>query len=128
VGRLVDSAIGTRELTDAEMDAYRAPFPDESYMAAVREFPCLVAITPDHGGVAENKAARDVLAGWTKPVLSLWGLSDPVLGPLREDLLSLIPGTEGHPHQTYPDASHFIQDDVGAPLAEAVTNWLAESS
>lgn len=125
-GALVDGAIGTRDLTDAEKDAYRAPFPDETYRAGAREFPCLVAITPEHGGVAENKAARAVLAEWRKPVLSLWGLADSVLGPLRQDLLDLIPGTEGQPHQTFDDASHFVQDDVGAPLAEAVANWLSD--
>ena len=125
-GGLVDQTIGTRELTDAEKDAYRAPFPDESYMAGAREFPCIVAITPEHGGVAENRAAREVLAAWDKPVLSLWGMSDFVLGPLRDDLLELIPGTAGQPHQTFDDAGHFIQDDVGAPLAEAVADWLAD--
>ena len=125
-GGLVDQTISTRELTDAEKDAYRAPFPDESYMAGAREFPCIVAITPEHGGVAENRAAREVLAAWDKPVLSLWGMSDFVLGPLRDDLLELIPGTAGQPHQTFDDAGHFIQDDVGAPLAEAVADWLAD--
>ena len=125
-GGLVDQTISTRELTDAEKGAYRAPFPDESYMAGAREFPCIVAITPEHGGVAENRAAREVLAAWDKPVLSLWGMSDFVLGPLRDDLLELIPGTAGQPHQTFDDAGHFIQDDVGAPLAEAVADWLAD--
>jgi haloalkane dehalogenase len=125
-GALVNQATGMRELSEAEMNAYRAPFPDESYMAGAREFPCLVAITPDHGGVAENTAAREILAGWTKPVLSLWGMSDIVLGPLRDDLLSLVPGTQGQPHQTFDDASHFIQDDVGAPLAEAMVDWLTD--
>ena len=125
-GALVNQATGTRELTEAEQDGYRAPFPDESYMAGVREFPCIVAITPEHGGVAENKAAREILGGWTKPVLSLWGMSDIVLGPLRDDLLELIPGTNGQPHQTFADASHFIQDDIGAPLAEAMVDWLAD--
>ncbi len=123
-GTLVDGTIGTRSLTEAEKDAYRAPFPDESFMAGAREFPCLVPITPEHAGVAENIAAREVLAAWTKPVLSLWGLSDPVLGPLREGFLELIPGTAGQPHKTFAEASHFIQDDVGAPLAETMVNWL----
>jgi haloalkane dehalogenase len=124
-GALVDRTIGTRELTEAEKDAYRAPFPDESAMAGAREFPCLVAITPEHDAVSENVAAREVLATWTKPVLSLWGMSDPVLGSQRDDLLDLIPGTQGQPHQMFDDASHFIQDDVGAPLATAIVDWLS---
>ncbi|MEZ5167747.1 MAG: haloalkane dehalogenase [Acidimicrobiales bacterium] len=124
-GRLVDNTISTRDLSAAEQAAYDAPFPDESYMAGVREFPCLVPITPDHGGVAENLAARGVLAGWTKPVLTLWGLADPVLGHLGADILELIPGTAGQPHRTYEHGNHFIQDDIGAPLAETMVDWLA---
>lgn len=127
-GSLVNSTVGTRELTDAEQDAYRAPFPDESYMAGAREFPCLVAITPEHGGVAENRAAREVLSRWEKPVLLLWGRADPVLGHLDQDLLDLIPGTAGQPHQVFEDASHFIQDDVGELVAPALVDWLAQVS
>jgi haloalkane dehalogenase len=127
-GTLVSGAVGTRTLTEAEMDAYRAPFPDETFMAGAREFPCLVPITPDHGGVAENRAAREVLAGWTKPVLALWGASDPVLGHLAADLIDLIPGARDQPHRVFDDASHFIQDDVGELLAETMVEWLAATA
>lgn len=127
-GSLVNSTVGTRELTDAEQDAYRSPFPDESYLAGAREFPCLVAITPEHGGVAENRAAREVLSRWEKPVLLLWGRADPVLGHLDQDLLDLIPGTAGQPHKVFADASHFIQDDVGELVAPALVDWLAQVS
>ncbi|GJM38801.1 MAG: haloalkane dehalogenase [Acidimicrobiales bacterium] len=123
-GQLLQGAIATRELTEAEQDAYRAPFPDESYLAGAREFPCLVPITPEHDGVAANIAAREVLAGWTKPVLTLWGRADFVLGHLDADLRALIPGTAGQPHQVFEDASHFVQDDVGEPLAQAMVDWL----
>lgn len=124
-GALVRATVNTRELTEAELEAYRAPFPDETYLAGAREFPCLVPITTDHPGVAENRAARAVLAGWEKPVLLLWGRADPVLGHLDRDLLDLVPGTAGQPHQVFEQAGHFIQDDVGEPLAVALVDWLA---
>jgi haloalkane dehalogenase len=123
-GELLDTAT-SRSLSEREKNAYRAPFPDETYLAGAREFPTLVPITPDHPGVAGNRAAREVLAGWTRPVLALWGRSDGVLGHLDADLLDLIPGTAGQPHREYPDANHFIQDDVGAPLADVVVDWLS---
>ncbi|MEM7139677.1 MAG: haloalkane dehalogenase [Actinomycetota bacterium] len=123
-GQLVQSATGTRELTEAEIAAYNAPFPDESYLAGAREFPCLVAITPEHGGVAENRAAHDVLATWDTPMLLQWGRADFVLGHLDTDLLDLIPGTAGQPHRVYEDASHFVQDDVGEQIAAAMVDWL----
>jgi haloalkane dehalogenase len=124
-GAMINATVSTRELTEPEMDAYRAPFPDESYLAGAREFPCLVAITPEHGAVAENKAAREALAKWTKPVLTLWGRNDRVLGHLETDILGLIPGTNGQPHQVYAEGNHFIQDDIGEPLAVAMVDWLA---
>ena len=124
-GRLVGNTVSSRELSDAEKAAYNAPFPDETFLAGAREFPCLVPITADHRSVAENRAARETLAGWSKPVLLLWGLADPVLGHLHEDLAGLIPGTAGQPHRFFDDGNHFIQDDVGAPLAEAMVEWFS---
>ncbi|MFT5203747.1 MAG: haloalkane dehalogenase [Candidatus Aldehydirespiratoraceae bacterium] len=124
-GLLVDSTITDRVLADGERAAYNAPFPDETYLAGAREFPCLVPITPAHAGVEKNKAARAVLREWTKPTLTLWGLADAVLGHLGNEFLELIPGTADQPHQTFETAGHFVQDSVGAPLAEAIVNWLA---
>ena len=124
VGTLIGTGGTAGELSEAEMDAYRAPFPDESYQAGARQFPTLVPITPEHGGVAENRTAREVLATWTAPTLTVWGTADPVLGHLAGDFLDLIPGTAGQPHRTF-EASHFIQDDVGDQLAAHIVDWLA---
>lgn len=41
---------------------------------------------------------------------------------LRSDL---IPGAEGQPHQFFDPGNHFIQDDIGEPLAAAMVSWLA---
>ncbi len=125
-GQLVQGATTARDLTDAEVDAYRAPFPDESYMAGAREFPCLVPITPEHADVAENIAAWAVLAEWTKPFLTLWGTEDPVLGHLAGALVDNIPGAAGQPHQQYTPGGHFIQDDRGEDIAAAMIDWLAD--
>lgn len=127
-GRLVDNTVNGRTLTDAERAAYDAPFPDESYMACVREFPCLVPITPEHASVAKNMAARKILAQSDHPFLSLWGKGDPVLGHLNKDLISLFPGATGQPHHEFPTGGHFIQDDEGPALAEAMIDWFAATT
>ncbi len=45
VGEIV--SMGTvRKLSAAEIDAYNAPYPEESYKAGARQFPALVPITP----------------------------------------------------------------------------------
>lgn len=124
-GALLQRATAARELSDAEMDAYRAPFPDESYMAGAREFPTLVSITPKHGAVTENKAAWDVYESWTKPFLTLWCPGDPVLGHLHTEFIERIPGAADQPHQEFTPGGHFVQDDRGEDIAAALIAWMA---
>ncbi len=124
-GALLQRATAARELTDAEMDAYRAPFPDESYMAGAREFPPLVPITPEHAEVAENLEAWKVLEQWTKPFLTLWGADDPVLGHLGAEFIERVPGAAGQPHQEFSPGGHFIQDDRGEDIAAALIAWMS---
>lgn len=124
-GALLQRATAARELSDAEVDAYRAPFPEETYMAGARVFPALVPITPEHASVAENKAAWQVYESWTKPMLTLWGTDDPVLGQLHHEFLERVPGTSGQPHQELSPGGHFIQDDRGEDLATALIDWMS---
>ena len=127
-GAMLQRATQARELTEAEMDSYRAPFPDEAHMAGARQFPLLVPTSPDDPAIAANVAAWKVLESWTKPVLTLWAPGDPVLGGYQRGFLDRIPGTAGQPHQTFAPAGHFIQDDCGEALALAVVDWLRASS
>ncbi len=127
VGRLLQRATQARELTEAEMDAYRAPFPDEAFMAGARVFPTLVPITPDHAEVAENVAAWGRLEAWTNPFLTLWCPDDPVLGQLHHEFIERVPGASGQPHQTFSPGGHFIQDDRGEDLAAALIDWVVDT-
>ena len=122
-GRLVDNATAT-EVSEAVQDAYRAPFPDEQFMAGARHFPLLVPVSPDDPAVPANKAAWEVLKRWTKPVLTLWAPDDPVLGSGQAAFTDRIPGAAGQPHAQFRPASHFIQEDQGPALAEAMVAWL----
>lgn len=123
-GTMLQRATQARELTEAEMNAYRAPFPDEEHMAGARQFPLLVPTSPDDPAVPANLAAWKVLESWTSPVLTLWAPGDMVLGAYQQGFLDRIPGTKGQPHQTFAPAGHFVQDDCGEDLAEAVVNWI----
>ena len=124
-GRLVDNATAT-ELSEATVEAYRAPFPDESHMAGARVFPLLVPATPDDPAVPANRAAWKVLERWTKPVLTLWAPGDPVLGNMQSAFTERIPGAAGQPHAQFEPAGHFIQEDQGPALAAATVAWLAD--
>lgn len=124
-GQLLQRATQARQLDEAEMDAYRAPFPDEAYMAGARQFPTLVPITPEHGGVAENLEAWRMLEGWDKPFLTIWCPDDPVLGQLHHEFIERIPGATGQPHQELRPGGHFLQDDRGEDVAAALIAWSA---
>ncbi|WP_419930321.1 haloalkane dehalogenase [Candidatus Poriferisocius sp.] len=123
-GRLVDNATAN-ELSEAAQEAYRAPFPDEVYMAGARHFPMLVPISPEDPAVPANREAWQVLEQWTKPVLTLWAPDDPVLGRGQAAISERIPGAAGQPHDQFRPASHFIQEDQGPALAEAIIAWLS---
>jgi len=123
-GSLVQQA-SHRQLSDAEVGAYNAPFPAPSYQVAARRFPLLVPVTPDDPAVPANRAAWSVLEQWTKPCLTLWAPNDPVLGNQRSVFLDRIPGTSGLAHQTFEDASHFVQEDAGPELAQATVDLIA---
>lgn len=124
-GALLQRATLARELSDAEVDAYRAPFPDEEHMAGARQFPLLVPTGPDDPAVPANRAAWRVLEAWTKPVLTLWAPDDTVLGAYQHVFVERIPGAKGQPHETFSPAGHFLQDDVGEQLATAMLRWFA---
>lgn len=123
-GALLQRAVQARQLTDAEADAYRAPFPDETHLAGARQFPLLVPTTPDDPAVPANQAAWRVWETWTDPVLTLWCPGDIVLGHLQHEFVERIPGCAGQPHRTFEPGGHFIQDDHGEEVAAAVIAWL----
>lgn len=123
VGGLLGRAVRARQLTEAEIAAYDAPFPDRVFMAGAIAFPSLVPITPAHDAVAENLAAWQFLEHWDKPFLTLWCPGDPVLGHLARGFIDRIPGAAGEPHETFEPGGHFIPDDHGEQVAAALLAW-----
>ncbi len=107
--------------------AYDAPFPDDSYKAGARQFPALVPITPDHAQVAENKAAWKILERMTKPVLTAFSDGDPVTRGGEKRFQEKVPGAQGQPHTTIEGAGHFLQEDKGEELAQAIAAFMRSS-
>lgn len=99
-----------RDLTPGEIAAYEAPFPDESYKAGARQFPTLVPVTPEHGSVAENKAAWAVLENFEKPFLTAFSDGDQVTRGGEKVFQDRVPGAAGQPHVTL-HGGHFLQED-----------------
>lgn len=121
-------AMGTKNgLSDAVKAAYVAPFPDETYKAGARRFPALVPVTPEHGSVAENKAAWEVLGRFNKPFLTAFSDSDPVTKGGERVFQERVPGTKGQPHTIVKDAGHFLQEDASGELVDIIHRFITST-
>ena len=127
VGNIINGAT-IRDLSPAEIAAYDAPFPDESYKAGARRFPALVPITPEHPSVAENKAAWKVLEAYRKPFLTAFSDSDPVTKGGEQLFQERVPGATGQAHVTIKGAGHFLQEDKPAELSELIGQFIRTTS
>ncbi len=125
VGELMKRATPT--LTESEMAAYDAPFPDKSYKGGVRRFPELVMLkeqgaadlTPlsKEGVETSLKARKFWKEDWQGESFMAIGMQDPVLGPpsmhfLRSFIRNCPPPLE------VAEAGHFVQE-WGEPIAKA---------
>lgn len=124
-GRIVHGGTVSK-LTDAEQAAYDAPFPDETFQAGAREFPMLVPSTPDDPASQPNRDAWAVIRGLETPLLTAFGAEDKIMAGI-DRVFQKLPGAQGQPHATLPDAGHFLQEDVGAELADLTNAFIART-
>jgi haloalkane dehalogenase len=113
-----------RELSPAEVAAYDAPYPDETYKAGARRFPALVPVTPEHGSVAQNKAAWTVLEKFDKPFLCAFSDSDPVTKGGERVFLERVPGAKGQKHRAIAGGGHFLQEDKPEELVALIDGFI----
>ncbi|MEO1084901.1 MAG: haloalkane dehalogenase [Acidobacteriota bacterium] len=123
IGKLFQRAT-TTEISDDVVAAYDAPFPDESYKAGARQFPALVPITSDDPEAQANERAWLRLREWRKPFLTAFSDQDPIMVGGDAVFQKLVPGCAGQPHTTIEGGGHFLQEDCGEVLAEAVVKFL----
>ncbi|MEL7098356.1 MAG: haloalkane dehalogenase [Pseudomonadota bacterium] len=122
-GRIVYGGT-TQKISDDEVAAYNAPYPDATYQAGARQFPMLVPSAPDDPAAPANRAAWQVLRGLDLPVLTAFGADDKVMAGAEKVFQKVMPGAAGQPHTMLPDAGHFLQEDVGPELAGLVVDWM----
>jgi haloalkane dehalogenase len=126
VGFIVGAGCSDK-LSPEVQDAYRAPFPDDSYKAGARQFPMLVPSTPDDPATVANRAAWETLRKWTKPFLTAFSDSDPITRGGDHVFQRDVPGCAGQPHTTIEGGGHFLQEDRGEALAKVVVDWITNS-
>jgi haloalkane dehalogenase len=125
VGRFVESGC-LRPMTDAVRAAYDAPFPDDTYCAGPRAMPGLIPTTPDDPASEANRAAWKVLCDSATPMLVAFSDSDPITGAMAGIFASQMRGAQGIEHPVIANAGHFLQEDAGEELAEAIVAFLRQ--
>ncbi|MCG7533594.1 haloalkane dehalogenase [Pseudoalteromonas sp. OOF1S-7] len=105
--------LSTIELSDAEVKAYNAPYPNVQYKAAIRAFPSMLS-----GIEMQTLPAWQTLGAYHNPFMFNGGEYDKGLGSEanQRKWINHVPGAEGSEHRRF-QAGHFIQDDVGGELA-----------
>ncbi|MFX0001591.1 MAG: haloalkane dehalogenase, partial [Candidatus Hermodarchaeota archaeon] len=104
-GRLIKSV--TPILTQEDVKAYNAPFPDITYKAGIRRFPMILPDNVDAPGAAISGQAADFLSNkWEGETFMAIGMQDPVLGtPIMERVRKAIRNCSEPFH--VEDAGHF---------------------
>jgi haloalkane dehalogenase len=111
-------------MSDAVREAYDAPFPDDTYCAAPRAMPGLVPTSPEDPAAAANRSAWAKLCASPTPMLVAFSDGDPITGGMAPIFQREMPGAQGIDHPVIRDAGHFLQEDAGQELAEAVVDFL----
>ena len=109
-----------RELSEAELDAYRAPFPDERYKAGPRVMPTLV-----RSQQATNREAWKVLEDFDKPFLTTFSDRDPITEGGEKPFQKRVPGAQAQPHTIIQRAGHFLQEDASQQLATIINDLIS---
>ena len=111
-------------LSNEEAAAYDAPFPSREYQTGALVFPRLVPIRRDHPGAFDNRAAIERLRTLDLPVRLTWRGEDRITAPAEKHLRSIFRNVA--PPLIIEGAGHFIQEDAGVAVANAILRWMAE--
>ncbi|MHA1913077.1 MAG: haloalkane dehalogenase [Promethearchaeota archaeon] len=116
----------TPHLTQDDIIAYNAPFPNIEYKAGVRRFPQLVPTSYNAPGAELSRIARDWFQDkWAGESFMAVGKQDPVLGPpMMEILREMIPRCPEP--MMIKDAGHFVQEwgeIIAVKALEAFNLW-----
>ncbi len=110
----------TTELPPEVVAAYDAPFPTAESKAGAQTFPLLVPLSADDPGASEMAAVQEALSRWDKPALVAFSDSDPVFPyPRAGEVFTALLPTAGE-QVRIEGAAHFLQEDRGAQIADAM--------
>jgi haloalkane dehalogenase len=123
IGRFVASGCA-RGLSDDDRLAYDAPFAEEAAKAGPRAMPGLIPTAPDDPASAANRTAWTRLTEWDRPFLVAFSDGDPITGAMADIFRAAMPSAAAEPTVVIAGAGHFLQEDAGVELADAVADFI----
>ncbi|MFL5850762.1 MAG: haloalkane dehalogenase [Solirubrobacteraceae bacterium] len=114
-----------RKLSDEEMDAYRAPFPDEASRKPVWRWPNEIPIDGEPADVAEAVGAYSAWLQRTEVPKLLFAATPGALipAPVVEWARSALPNLEV---VDLGEGIHYVQEDHPEEIGRGIARWLAE--
>ena len=114
-----------RTLSDEEMDAYRAPFPDEASRKPVWRWPNEIPIEGEPADVAEAVGAYSAWLQETEVPKLLFAATPGALitAPVVEWARSALPNLEV---VDLGEGIHYVQEDHPEEIGRGIARWLAE--
>ncbi len=116
------------ELSAAEMAAYDAPFPDESYKSAARILPTLVPTSADDPSRAAQLLAWETLSTFGKPFITAFSDRDAITRGGQAVFQKKIPGAHRMEHVTIIGAGHFLQEDQPEQICTHLMDFVSMHS
>ncbi|AHE54656.1 haloalkane dehalogenase [Sphingomonas sanxanigenens] len=123
VSEIIAATCVTRP-SPAVLAAYDAPFPDARHKAAALAITTLIPADADAPGIAENRAAWDVLERFDRPFATAFSDADPATAAWEDVFRRRVPGAAKAPHVRIEGAGHFVQEEQGEALAAALVGFL----
>jgi haloalkane dehalogenase len=114
-----------RTLSDEEMDAYRAPFPNEASRKPVWRWPNEIPIEGEPADVAEAVGAYSAWLQETEVPKLLFAATPGALipAPMVEWARSALPNLEV---VDLGEGIHYVQEDHPEEIGRGIARWLAE--
>lgn len=113
---------------DDVLAGYEAPYPAAAYKAGMLEITCGIPVDPSSEGLAANRAAWEVLECWTKPFGTAFSDGDPATASWADIFRRRVPGAAACDHPVIAGAGHFVQEEQGAALADALVAFLHKAA
>ena len=123
IGTILQKAT-VNELSPEILRAYEAPFLNDDYKVAARVMPSLIPTQLREN----NRAWKQVLEKWEKPLLTAFSDSDPITRGGESVFLKRVPGAKAHAHIKIKGAGHFVQEDKGEELAQVIIDFIEKTT